>query len=209
MNPEHLGYWYFRLNGFLTTANFVIHPRRGTQQGTDVDVMGVRFPFRQELVINALRDDHVFDSDVPQVIFAEIKTGRCALNGPWTTPARENMQNALAAVGAVPGSEIDSVAEALYESGEARTHGLWFRLICVGSERDEALASTLPAVPQILWREVEAFIFNRFKENIRRKIAHPQWDAAGQRLWEAAMNARDIDAFRRLLDTQRSSAGPD
>lgn len=29
MNPEQLAYWYFRLNGFLTTVNFVVHPEQG------------------------------------------------------------------------------------------------------------------------------------------------------------------------------------
>src|SRR2546426_644182 len=42
----------FRLNGFLTIRNFVIHPERGNDQRTDVDILGVRFPHRSELFPN-------------------------------------------------------------------------------------------------------------------------------------------------------------
>src|SRR5215203_5483477 len=113
IRPEQLGYWYFRLNGFLTTANFVVHPRRGDQQGTDIDVLGVRFAYRQELVVDPLQDADVFLSDMPQIVLAEIKAGRCALNGPWTTPVRQNMENALMAVGAIPQVDVEAVARDL------------------------------------------------------------------------------------------------
>ena len=196
ITPEQLGYWYFRLNGFLTTANFVVHPRRGNAQGTDIDVLGVRFPYRQELVVDPLQDADVFRSDTPQIVLAEIKSGRCALNGPWTTPARQNMENALMAVGAIPQVEAEAVARDLYSTGESRAREFWFRLVCVGAEADADIATRYPAVPQILWLDVEDFIYTRFKENVRRKIAHPQWDAAGRFLWDSAMRAEDLEAFR-------------
>jgi hypothetical protein len=196
IKPEQLGYWYFRLNGFLTTANFVVHPRFGDAQGTDIDVLGVRFPYRQELVVDPLQDADIFRSDTPQIVLAEIKTGRCALNGPWTTPVRQNMENALMAVGAIPQVDVEAVAHDLYSTGESRARELWFRLVCVGAEPDADIATRYPAVPQILWSEVEDFIYTRFKENVRRKIAHPQWDSAGQFLWDAAMRAGDLEAFR-------------
>jgi hypothetical protein len=196
---EQLGYWYFRLNGFLTTANFVVHPRHGDAQGTDIDVLGVRFPYRQELVVDPLEDAEVFRADTPQIVLAEIKTGRCALNGPWTTPVRQNMENALMAVGAVTEAEVEPIARDLYSTGESRARGFWFRLICVGAEPDVDIAGRYPAVPQIMWSDVEDFIYTRFNENARRKIAHHQWDEAGQLLWNAAMRAGDLEEFRALI----------
>jgi hypothetical protein len=50
MNPEQLAYWYFRLNGFVTTVTFGVHPEEGSEQRTDVDVLGVRSPHRAELL---------------------------------------------------------------------------------------------------------------------------------------------------------------
>ena len=35
---ENLAYWYFRLNGFLTIPNFVVHPDFGIEQRTEVDM---------------------------------------------------------------------------------------------------------------------------------------------------------------------------
>ena len=39
INLEALAYWYFRLNGSLTTANFVIHDEGGAGQRTDADIL--------------------------------------------------------------------------------------------------------------------------------------------------------------------------
>jgi hypothetical protein len=103
------------------------------------------------------------------------------------------------AVGAIPPADVEPVARDLYSTGESRAGGFWFRLVCVGAEPDVDIAARYPAVPQIVWSEVEDFIYSRFKENVRRKIAHPQWDEAGQLLWDSAMRADDVDAFRRRI----------
>lgn len=50
-SPERLAYWYFRLNGFLTTENFIVHPDEGKDQRTDADLLAVRFQHRAENVI--------------------------------------------------------------------------------------------------------------------------------------------------------------
>ncbi len=87
---EQVAYWFFRLNGCLTTLNFVVHPDRPREsQRTEADILAVRFPFRCEL---ATSDNHLADhSDFrsigkTDVIIAEVKRGACKLNGPWTDP---------------------------------------------------------------------------------------------------------------------------
>jgi hypothetical protein len=109
------------------------------------------------------------------------------------------MENALMAVGAVPEAVVEPIARDLYSIGESRARGFWFRLVCIGSEPDADIAERYPAVPQIVWSDVERFIYTRFKENARRKIAHPQWDEAGQLLWDAAMSSEDVGAFRHRI----------
>jgi hypothetical protein len=59
LNSESLTYWYFRLNGFFTIPNFVVHPDRGSKQRTEVDVFGIRLPNRHELLANPMEDDGV------------------------------------------------------------------------------------------------------------------------------------------------------
>ncbi len=52
--PGQLVLWFSRLNRFFTIPNLVIHlesqeHQKGHRQGTDIDAIGVRFPFRKEL----------------------------------------------------------------------------------------------------------------------------------------------------------------
>ncbi len=52
LDPEKIAYWFFRLNGFLTIENFVVHPELisdGTSQRTDADILAVRFPYEKNL----------------------------------------------------------------------------------------------------------------------------------------------------------------
>jgi len=76
MSAEELAYWYFRLNGFLNIPNFVIHPDTGSEQRTDVDLLGVRFPYRSELLLNSMRDDEMFRRvrEKAYVVFLRIDT---------------------------------------------------------------------------------------------------------------------------------------
>src|SRR4030042_5270975 len=52
INSEDLAYWYFRLNGFLTIQNLVVHQNSGSQQETEIDIIAARFPYRTELPEN-------------------------------------------------------------------------------------------------------------------------------------------------------------
>lgn len=84
----------FRLNGCLTIVNFIVHPDlirpdEPRDQRTDADILAVRFPHRCELFTSGqpMRDHEVFDSGgLIDLVIAEVKHGRCRLNGPWTRP---------------------------------------------------------------------------------------------------------------------------
>lgn len=186
IHPEKLAYWYFRLNGFLTTVNFVVHPDRGRRQETDADILGVRFPYRAELLENPMLDDKIFSvDDKPYIVIAEVKTGRCRLNGPWTQPNRKNMQRVLRAIGAFPDERIDEVAESLYKSGVWDGENYFMSLFCVGVEESTQLKSEYPKVPQVTWNRVLEFVFDRFFAYRRQKAEHQQWDWTGRSLWSA------------------------
>jgi len=119
MDPEQLAYWYFRLNGFLTTVNFVVHPEQGAEQRTDVDILGVRFPYRAELLTDPMEDEPLFRQEArrPYIVFAEVKKDRCKINGPWTRKDDQNMHRALTSVGAIRPEHIGAAAEGLYTEG--------------------------------------------------------------------------------------------
>jgi hypothetical protein len=142
-----------------------------------------------------LADDAVFRIPATQVVFLEATAGACKLNGPWTKPEKQNMQNALFALGAVHQQCVDAVAEDLYAQGTAEHDGIAFRLCCIGKSHDEELRKRYPDVPQVLWDQIDAFIYHRFRSDRKRKASHPQWDSAGDRLWKAAGKSRTLEEF--------------
>lgn len=56
--PERLAYWYFRLNGFMTIENFLVHPETGSNPRTDVDILATRFAHRRENAVKRQLTDH-------------------------------------------------------------------------------------------------------------------------------------------------------
>src|SRR5688572_17947388 len=97
LSPERLAYWYFRLNGFLTIENFLVHPDWGSNQGTDADILATRLLHRRENRSVPMEDHHKIAEcqTLVNMIIAEVKTGPCTLNGPWKDRKKENMQKLL------------------------------------------------------------------------------------------------------------------
>lgn len=137
-SPERLAYWYFRLNGFLTTENFIVHPDRGDRQQTDADLLAVRFCHRVENLECPMEDDpRVACCDqFVNVVIAEVKTGYCALNGPWTEPSRGNMRRVLSATGCIARDLLEHASQSLYKKGKWASE--LARYDCLLSETREA-----------------------------------------------------------------------
>jgi hypothetical protein len=202
LDPERLAYWYFRLNGFLTTVNFVVHSEEGMAVRTDVDVLGVRFPHRAELLTNPMPDDARFGGKTkPYVVIAEVKKDRCGLNGPWTRHADRNLQRVLAAMGAIPPEAWDHAAQALYDVGVYEDQNLYLTLCCLGRIENPEYIRQFPRVPQILWVDIAGFIYRRVRAYLDQKRANQQWDSTGRLLYQLARDAQDEGAFtQKVLD---------
>lgn len=190
LDPERVAYWYFRLNGFLQIENFVVHPKLNGGQRTDADLIGVRFPYRAERLIDDPTDLMDDDNDSLQlsedrvdIVIAEIKTGRCALNGPWSKEENQNIHRVLAAIGFLKPDRIPAAAEVLYADAifdEPQFPRV--RLVLVGNETNTEIAAQYSGITQVTWREVLSFIWNRFNLYRRQKAQVDQWDQTGQRL---------------------------
>lgn len=187
--PERLAYWYLRLNGFLTIENFVVHPDQGTNQRTDADLLAVRFLHRAENRQSPMVDDpKCSDCDaIVNVIIAEVKTGACALNGPWTRPEDENIQRVLSAIGCLGPDEIEVAAQALYDKATYRGEVAQLRLMAFGDRQGEL---PIPATP-ILFDEMIDFIWKRLKDFDRQKKSIGNWSEDGR-------------AIRNEFDTHRN-----
>lgn len=200
--PERVAYWYFRLNGFLQIENFVVHPKLYGGQRTDADLIGVRFPFRAERLIDDPTDLMQDDAerlrllaDRTDIVIAEIKTGRCALNGPWTSEESQNIHRVLAAIGSLPTTMVADAANALYSAAsfDDPDHPR-IRLILVGRETDAEIAKKYAGITQLTWTEVLSFIWQRFDRYRRQKSQVDQWDGVGRSLKKMAMR-EDHDGF--------------
>lgn len=185
IDPEDLAYWYFRLNGFLTIKNFVVHPDMGSEQRTDVDIIACRFPYRAELITKPMKDDVrlIITGQRILIYLAEVKQDHCNLNGPWTKKSRGNMQLVLRALGAFPQREIECVAQCLYDNGYFENDKYRISLLCLGSRENRELKNSFPEVPQIIWSHVLEFIYQRFYEYREQKLNHSQWDSVGKKLF--------------------------
>jgi hypothetical protein len=185
-SPERLAYWYFRLNGFLTTENFIIHPDEGQDQRTDADLLAVRFKHRAESLASPMDDDPKVAEcgSFLNIIIAEIKAGRCALNGPWTDPARENMERVLRAIGCVDDQTVKKAAECLYGNGSCQNETVSVRLFAVGETKAPLV---IHESQQLTWSEIVQFLIKRFSEYRRQKSAVGQWTADGRKLQGLAL----------------------
>jgi len=185
IRAERLAYWYLRLNGFLTTENFVVHPDSGSNQETDVDVMGIRFPYRQENLVDPMQDDTTlnYPDNKILIILGEVKLGECALNGPWTNRSRNNMYRVLMAIGAIKKDEAITVAEELYTKGYYKNDEYEIGLLLFGKHKNIDINERLPHIRQVTWNQILTFIFHRFKKYRRTKGSHGQWDSDVKQLW--------------------------
>lgn len=194
LNTESLTYWYFRLNGFFTIPNFVVHPDQGSNQRTEIDVLGIRFPHRAELLVNPMVDDELFTAvgNKTFVAIAEVKKTLIELNPTWRDPDKENIQRFLRAAGAFEVGRVDDIAAEIYRTGiftaDERFH---VSLLGIGRWRNPEL----PTIPQITWDHIAEFISARFTRYRAQKQSHDQWDLAGRELWDIWQSARNHAQF--------------
>lgn len=186
VHTEKLAYWFFRLNGCLTTENFIVHPDAGRDQRTDADILGVRFPHRAEMLDQPMEDHAAFQGfgDRTMLFVAEVKSRTCRLNGPWTRPADRNMQRVLKAVGALPEAEVETAADALYHTDRYDGERYAVRLFSLADEVGGFSEEHPNAIP-ITWGEALRFIFRRFRDYRVEKPANDQWEATGKGLFRA------------------------
>ncbi len=207
---ERLAYWYFRLNGFFTIENFIVHSDTGPNQRTDADVLAVRFAYRAENLQRPMLDDPKVSScpTLVNAIIAEVKTGPCQLNGPWTNRAEMNMQRVVKAMGFLPDGAIDSACDALHKQGHWSDATVTIRLLAIGETRTTTLP--MPAAQQLTWDEVIEFCVTRFKDYRREKSSLGQWKEDGRRLRIDALSRQPASKIRASFGLTRfAGSNPD
>lgn len=191
---EDLAYWYLRLNGFMTIQNFILHDESTAHPRTDADIFGVRFPLRREL---EFEDDTLFRDQPlkPYFVIAEIKRSECKLNGPWTNPAKQNMQYLLKSIGAFEERSIDAIAQTLYKRFLFEDANYKIEMVAIGAKVNPEFKASTPSPAQWLFKTMLKFVHKRFSDYAFQKKEHQNWDCAGKQLYELAMKTNSEDDF--------------
>lgn len=141
-----------------------------------------------------MKDHSVFElNGLVDLIIAEVKAGRCALNGPWTDPNSQNMHRVLYAVGAFPPDKVDQVADSLYSKQYYEDGRYRLRLFALGREANRDLAT--PPVVQLTWDEILRFVYDRLYAYRHEKSQHYQWDRSGRLLYQKMQQCRTSEQF--------------
>lgn len=198
---DKIAYWFFRLNGFFTFENFVVHPDENGSQRTDADIIALRFLYRQELRTSdhPMEDYLLFQKQekYASVFFVEVKKDECDLNGPWTKRDKRNLQRVLNAIGLVPENNVEAASERLYENYRLNQNNISIRFAMIGktpsSRRDWR------DIPQLTWDKILLWMHSRYVDYEHQKANHKQWDSIGDKLYKTATQQYkdDPESFKR------------
>ncbi|WP_407538650.1 hypothetical protein Q0M94_10740 [Deinococcus radiomollis] len=132
------------------------------------------------------------------IVIAEVKTSRCALNGPWTDPEKANIQRVLRSVGCIPLDKIEEAASFLYLRGIWIDEAVTLRLFALGDSIDSELPLSLDQ--QVTWEEIIAFCHRRFNQYRKQKSSVGIWAEDGIQLKKLAERREpDIAGIRRIF----------
>jgi len=167
----------FRLNGFLTIrTSLSTRDSQGDANRCRSFGRSLSASFRKCYKANDRRSTAHGLTHRPLIVIAEVKTGLCALNGPWTDRDRGNMQKVLRAIGILPTESIEEAAGLDYEQGYCEREQAYLTLCCLGRVESGGVRERYPLVPQLSWESVLRFIFRRLREYDWQKAWHESWD---------------------------------
>lgn len=190
---DKIAYWFFRLNGCFTFENFIVHPDGRGSQKTEIDIIALRFPHRQELRTSdhPMEDYQLFQSQekYASVFFVEFKRNRGSINPAWRNP--QNMQSILNAIGVLDNKDIKTASEALCRDYRFSQKEVSFSFVKVGKT-----CSSNHDIPLLTWDKILRWMYSRYVDYKEQKADHEQWDGVGTDLYELAMEKSEDDFVR-------------
>ena len=204
MRAEEVAQWYFRLNGFFLIRGFIVHPDQAKDKGalTEADLLGIRLRHSTEkywrseqnkmkssnVPDDALLTDINKDSCKHLAVMVEVKSGLCAINGPWThgigldNKSKSNMGRALMRMGHIPPGEINDGVSKMHQHLRYESNEFVTQYIAIGRTIDSNLRDKYPRLIQITFDKIGSFLCTRF-ESFPNKIPQDRnislWDGFG------------------------------
>ena len=208
MRAEEVAQWYFRLNGFFLIRGFIVHPDHAKDKDkdkgalTEADLLGIRLRHSTEkywksahnknkssnVPDDALLTDINKDSCKHLAVMVEVKSGLCAINGPWThgigldNKSKSNMGRALMRMGHIPPGEINDGVSKMHQHLRYESNEFVTQYIAIGRTVDSNLRDKYPRLIQITFDNIGSFLCTRFK-SFPNKIPQDRnislWDGFG------------------------------
>jgi hypothetical protein len=201
-NPsETFARWYLRFNGYLGVENLIVHePVAGAiPQGTEFDVVAVRFPHSREIADFELPRHNkltaVEKAGVVNVVVAEVKGGRdTTVNDVWrpeTDGGRQldRLKYLIRWLGFHDSeADIEHVAAELRRTAKS-DRGCFIQAVYFGA-RCSPVATSL-GISQILLAEIASWIVDTRAScwrdrDIAKRSCHDQWDPFIKNVWNLA-----------------------
>jgi hypothetical protein len=167
---EELAHLYFRLNGFLTIPNYILHDPRG-QRG-EIDVLGVRLPHKVERVRGHLLEDDPalgLREDKLEMVLVEVGRGKEDFNKPWKR--QEVMEYVLRFAGFFEDEQcLANAAARLSEAQAFENDRIRIRpMLCTDAE------SVIEDEKRRKLQGMLDFVVDRFRKHLGYKADHEQW----------------------------------
>jgi hypothetical protein len=202
-SAERLAYWYFRLNGFLTIENFLVHPNSGPNPVSEIDVIGVRLPHRRENSERPMADELKIEGDcnLADVVLVDACVSYCKVSDRWLEPEKRVFEHVLRAIGPVADDELEPACQALRSWGSWAGEFASIRLIGVGKTKNPF--RTFPCV-ELTWDELIEFCISRLRTYRVPKSSSGQWTADGRllQMWSERGNRDAIKRYFNLVDAE-------
>ena len=187
--------WYFRLNGFLSTAGFVIHDDEPGGQITEADLLGVRFSHTVESLMGIkMTDDRwmqqLCDHDQILFVIVEVKASHCSVNRKWTERSHGAMERTIRRLGFAAPEEVKAIAVSMYDRLRWKCDRYILQFVSVGSSRNHEARKRYPDLVQLTWDDIAAFLWERFSAFGRVKGAPGQWPRFGRAYARAVLRGQ-------------------
>lgn len=187
---ERIAYWFFRLNGCMTTQNFILHPDSGEDVRTEVDLIAVRFPHRRELrtADQPMEDHEMFleHGGLIQAYLVDASTGTCKLSSKWRNRERRDLEAIIDAMGFFDVEQQPHAIESLYENALCECAPVRLQFVAVGRQKSPDLYRSMRSVEQLTWDEILSWMYQRLSLYRLQKKYNRRWDQIGITLQKEA-----------------------
>ncbi len=181
---EELVEWYLRLNGYFIIPNFILHPLMPCRsQRTEIDLLGVRFPYQTEVVCDSEgkrlpmeNDEKLIDNRFVDCLIVSVKGIKSEVEINRKIKEFQNLKDVIKRFGFVGSEEnIADVAKELLREKKAVRDQFQIRFLGIAGKFNK-----YSKTKQIIFKEIIEFILTRFRAYNSYKADTEQWSGLGK-----------------------------